>query len=175
MATGYLAYACCNPTLSLATLIRKSIMFKKILVPTDGSALSEKSAKAAIQFAAANGAAIVAVAVAHQVSALALSDAAGAQMMEDYEESQDQVSRNNATKIQTLAAKAGVRCQILISRAEHPYEEILAMARQKRCDLIWMASRSRSNLQKLLLGSETQRVLAHSAIPVLVWQKESWD
>ena len=150
-------------------------MFKKILVPTDGSALSEKSAKAAIQFAATNDAKIVAVTVAHQISALALSDAAGAQMLEDYEESQDQVSLSNATKIQSLANKAGVRCEIVISRAEHPYEEILTIAKNKRCDVIWMASRSRSNLQKLLLGSETQRVLSHTAIPVLVWQKGSWD
>ena len=54
-------------------------------------------------------------------------------------------------------------------------EEILETAKKKRCDLIWMAARSRSNLQKLLLGSQTQRVLSHTAIPVLVWQKNSWD
>ena len=150
-------------------------MFRKILVPTDGSSLSEKSAKAAIQFAANYEASIITVAVAHQMPALAMPDAAGVLMMDDYEDAQDQVSRKHVNKVKAMAEKAGVQCEVMIGRAEHPYEEILATAKKKRCDLIWMASRARNGLEKLLLGSETQRVLSHTAIPVLVWQKESWD
>ena len=153
---------------------QKPIMFKKILIPTDGSPLSEKSAKAAIQFAAKNNASIVTVAVIHPISALALSEAMDAEAIENVENLQDELLRNNAEKIKALANKAEVRCEILISRADHAYEEILETAKKKRCDLIWMAARSRSNLQKLLLGSQTQRVLSHTAIPVLVWQKNSW-
>ena len=150
-------------------------MFKKILVPTDGSPLSEKSAKAAIQFAAANHASLVTVAVIHPISALSLSEARGADVLEDVENLQDELLRNNAARIKALANKADVRCDIVISRGEHAYEEILATAQKKRCDLIWIASRSRNSLQKLLLGSQTQRVLSHTAIPVLVWQKNSWE
>ncbi|MEY4467660.1 MAG: hypothetical protein RIR21_1453 [Pseudomonadota bacterium] len=150
-------------------------MFKKILVPTDGSPLSEKSAKAAIQFAAANHASLVTVAVIHPISALSLSEAIGADVLEDVENLQDELLRNNAERIKALANKADVRCDIVISRGEHAYEEILATAQKKRCDLIWIASRSRNSLQKLLLGSQTQRVLSHTAIPVLVWQKNSWE
>jgi nucleotide-binding universal stress UspA family protein len=153
----------------------KFAMFKKILVPTDGSALSEKSAKAAIQFAAANHASLVTIAIVHPISALSLSDAIGDDVLEDVENLQDELLRNNAEKIKALANKAEVRCDIVISRADHAYEEILATAQKKRCDLIWMASRSRTSLQKLLIGSQTQRVLSHSAIPVLVWQKNSWE
>ena len=150
-------------------------MFKKILVPTDGSPLSEKSAKAAIQFAAANHASLVTVAVIHPISALSLSEAIGADVLEDVENLQDELLRNNAERIKALANKADVRCDIVISRGEHAYEEILATAQKKRCDLIWIAARSRNSLQKLLLGSQTQRVLSHTAIPVLVWQKNSWE
>lgn len=150
-------------------------MFKKILVPTDGSPLSEKSAKAAIQFAAANHASLVTVAVIHPISALSLSEAIGADVLEDVENLQDELLRNNAERIKALANKADVRCDIVISRGEHAYEEILATAQKKRCDLIWIASRSRNSLQKLLLGSQTQRVLSHTVIPVLVWQKNSWE
>lgn len=150
-------------------------MFNKILVPTDGSALSEKSAKAAIQFAVVNNSKLVIIAVAHPISALTLSDAMGAEMIEDVENLQDELLRNNAEKIKALANKADVRCDIVISRSDHAYEEILATAQKKRCDLIWMASRSRTSLQKLLLGSQTQRVLSHTPIPVLVWQKNSWE
>ena len=150
-------------------------MFKKILVPTDGSPLSEKSAKAAIQFAAATHASLVSIAVIHPISALSLSEAIGADVLEDVENLQDELLRNNAERIKALANKADVRCDIVISRADHAYEEILATAQKKRCDLIWIASRSRNSLQKLLLGSQTQRVLLHTAIPVLVWQKNSWE
>ena len=150
-------------------------MFKKILVPTDGSPLSEKSAKAAIQFAAANHASLVTVAVIHPISALPLSEAIGADVLEDVENLQDELLRNNAERIKALANKVDVRCDIVISRGEHAYEEILATAQKQRCDLIWIASRSRNSLQKLLLGSQTQRVLSHTAIPVLVWQKNSWE
>jgi nucleotide-binding universal stress UspA family protein len=52
----------------------------------------------------------------------------------------------------------------------HPYEEILATASDKRCDVIWIASHGRRGLDKLLLGSETQRVLAHTTIPIVVYR-----
>lgn len=154
---------------------QKSIMFKKILVATDGSDLSEKSAKAAIQFAAKNNASIVTIAIIHPISALAISESMDAEVVENVDNLQDELLRNNAEKIKALANKADVRCEIIISRADHAYEEILEAAKKKRCDLIWMASRSRTSLQKLLLGSQTQRVLSHTAIPVLVWQKNTWD
>ena len=56
------------------------------------------------------------------------------------------------------------------TRGVHPYEEILKTATDKGCDLIWMGSHGRKGLDKLLLGSETQRVLSHATIPVMVWR-----
>jgi nucleotide-binding universal stress UspA family protein len=58
----------------------------------------------------------------------------------------------------------------IAKRAVHPYEEIIATATATQCDLIWMASHGRRGIDKLLLGSETQRVLARSTIPVMVYR-----
>jgi nucleotide-binding universal stress UspA family protein len=73
-------------------------------------------------------------------------------------------------KLQAMASAAGVICEVLSTRGVHPYEEIITTAESKGCDLIWMASHGRKGLDKLLLGSETQRVLAHARIPVLVYR-----
>ena len=66
------------------------------------------------------------------------------------------------------AEAAGVPCNS--STAVHPviFEAILAAARDTNCDLIFMASHGRRGLAGLLIGSETQRVLTHSKLPVLV-------
>lgn len=57
-----------------------------------------------------------------------------------------------------------------MSRSSQPYEAILAAARERGCDLIIMASHGRHGITGMLLGSETQKVLVHSAIPVLVYR-----
>jgi nucleotide-binding universal stress UspA family protein len=60
--------------------------------------------------------------------------------------------------------------EIVVTRGTHPYEEIITTANDKHCDVIWIASHGRRGLDKLLLGSETQRVLAHSVLPVVVYR-----
>jgi nucleotide-binding universal stress UspA family protein len=65
---------------------------------------------------------------------------------------------------------AGVSCDIVCETNDHPYEGIIRVAEQKGCDLIMMASHGRRGLGALLLGSETQKVLTHSKIPVLVYR-----
>jgi nucleotide-binding universal stress UspA family protein len=66
------------------------------------------------------------------------------------------------------AAKAGVECDVVTAAGNSPYETIIKQAGKLNCDLIVMASHGRRGLRALLLGSETIRVLTHSAIPVLV-------
>jgi nucleotide-binding universal stress UspA family protein len=72
--------------------------------------------------------------------------------------------------IKKIAADANVTCEAIATRGVHPYEEILATASDKHCDVIWIASHGRRGLDKLLLGSETQRVLAHATIPIIVYR-----
>ncbi len=145
-------------------------MFQKILVPTDGSQLSDKAVQAAIAFAAANGAAIVGLSVAQLYPFMLMPEAGSMVDLSAYDDAQEQIAQQSVRKIDEQARSAGVPCEVLALRALHPYEEIIATATSKQCDLIWMASHGRKGLDKLLLGSETQRVLAHSAIPVLIYR-----
>jgi nucleotide-binding universal stress UspA family protein len=145
-------------------------MFKKILVPTDGSPLSEKSAKAALEFAAAQGATVVGLAVAEVYPFMLMPEAGAMVDLSTYEELQDKSAQQATEKMKTLAADAKVACEVMSTRGVHPYEEIIETAKSKGCDLIWMGSHSRKGLDKLLLGSETQRVLSHSTIPVMVFR-----
>jgi nucleotide-binding universal stress UspA family protein len=69
------------------------------------------------------------------------------------------------------AAKAAdVPCETVLQTTDYPYEAIIATAKEKGCDLIMMASHGRRGFEAFLLGSETQKVLAHSKIPVLVFR-----
>lgn len=145
-------------------------MFQKILVPTDGSPLSERAVKAAIEFAAATGASIVGLSVAQLYPFMLMPEAGSMIDLSVYEDVQDQTAQQHIRKLEEQAQAAKVRCEVLTSRAIHPYEEIIATATARQCDLIWMASHGRKGLDKLLLGSETQRVLSHTAIPVLVYR-----
>ena len=145
-------------------------MFKKILVPTDGSPISEKSAKAAVEFAAATGASIVALSVAQLYPYMLMPEAGAMVDLSVYEEAQDQTAQKHVDVVKQLAANAKVACEAIATRGVHPYEEILATASAKQCDVIWIASHGRRGLDKLLLGSETQRVLAHAAVPVIVYR-----
>jgi len=63
---------------------------------------------------------------------------------------------------------AGLACQGFTVEAMHPHEAILDHAKNQGCDLIVMASHGRRGVAGVLLGSETQKVLTHSNIPVLV-------
>ena len=145
-------------------------MFKKILVPTDGSPISEKSAKAAIEFASATKASIVALSVAQLYPYMLMPEAGAMLDLSSYEEAQDQTVQSNADKLKTLAESANVGCETIVKRGVHPYEEIIATANDTQCDVIWIASHGRRGLDKLLLGSETQRVLAYSTLPAMVYR-----
>ncbi len=145
-------------------------MFKKILVPTDGSALSDNSVQAALAFAAATGAAVVGLSVAQLYPFMLMPEAGAMVDLSTYEEIQDKSAQQAMDKFRQMAASTGVSSEVLATRGIHPYEEIVKVATERGCDLIWMASHGRKGLDKLLLGSETQRVLSHASIPVLVWR-----
>lgn len=145
-------------------------MFRHILLPHDGSALSGKAVKRGIDFAWKINARVTAIHVVPQfmvaadVSLVSLSPA-----LRDRLEDQ---ARMRAQKIlDTIARQAktrGVRCATMSIAGDFPYQQIIAAARKKKCDLIMMASHGRRGLSSLLLGSETAKVLMHSRVPVLV-------
>ena len=69
-----------------------------------------------------------------------------------------------------MAKAAGVPFTAVVAKAYSPYEGIIAVARKRKCDVIFMASHGRRGLSKLLMGSVTQKVLTHSRIPVVVYR-----
>jgi len=145
-------------------------MFKKILLATDGSALSEKAAQAAFSFAAAQGAGVVGLAVAEIYPFMLMPEAGPMVDLSIYEELQDKSAQQAIERLKAMATTAKVPCETLSTRGVHPYEEIINTARDKGCDLIWMGSHGRKGLDRLLLGSQAQRVLSHATLPVMVYR-----
>jgi nucleotide-binding universal stress UspA family protein len=143
-------------------------MFKSILLPTDGSQLSERAAQTAIEFAKIHGARITVVSVLQPLPMVPLADAA---VMPDIGVFDREVRRNvqaSLDKVQAAATAAGIECDAVLGEANSPYEVIVKTAEERHCDIILMASHGRKGLNKLFLGSETQKVLAHTHLPVLV-------
>ena len=147
-------------------------MFKHILLPTDGSKLSNKAVKQAIETAKALGAKITAV---HVVSSYHLGQPdegfalpERAAMTKHLAEEEADRAKKILGSVKEAAQMAGVACDVVAATSDVPYEMIIDQATRFDCDLIVMASHGRRGLQGILLGSETQKVLTHSKIPVLV-------
>jgi nucleotide-binding universal stress UspA family protein len=145
-------------------------MYQRILVPTDGSELAAVAADAAISFAQACGGEIVALSVAYPEPVLLSAEgavAAGSEMGVDVllEQAQQYVGQ-----LADVARKAGVGCTAFTAYGYSPADEIVDMAERQHCDLIFIASHGRRGLSRLIAGSVTQRVLACSPVPVMVYR-----
>ena len=149
----------------------KRTRYRHILVPTDGSKLSNAAAKSAAKLASEMGAKITAVYVIRPFEPPAYPEAVA--LYAAYGEKQfQQAARKDAkqaiAKVKAAAAAAKVDIEGLAVTARSPWRAIVDTAKSKKCDLIVMASHGRKGLEALLLGSETQKVLTHSKTPVLV-------
>ncbi len=147
-------------------------MFKHILVPTDGSPLSQEAVKRAIAFAKEAGADITFFYAKPEYPVAfygegALIDPTTPEKFAEMAEQQAQTVLNSCAQ---QAADALVSCTLKSETSDIPYEAIIAAAESGGCDLIFMASHGRRGISGLLLGSETQKVLTHSRIPVLVYR-----
>ena len=146
-------------------------MYKHILVPTDGSALSGKAVKQAVALAKSLGAKITALHVSHEYRAMmdeGFAVPAYATFRKRFEEESAKRSKALLQGINSSAKAAGVECNGIAVANNLPYEAIIKQAKKAKCDLIMMASHGRKGLSSILLGSETAKVLTHSTIPVLV-------
>jgi nucleotide-binding universal stress UspA family protein len=143
-------------------------MYKHILIPTDGSEASQRAILAGIDFARDVGADVVGLTATPEFRILSTDS----EMLED---TPDQFAARSTARarrilgdIESAARDAGVACRTEQAVSDQPYEAIIDAARRLGCDLIVMASHGRHGLKGFLLGSETQKVLVHSSIPVLV-------
>ena len=145
-------------------------MFKTILVPTDGSALSVKAIEAAVEFAKFAGSKIIGLSVAEPYPYSPLSENAMTFDANLYQEQMIQMAHLHLQKISDAAKSAGVACETVVGQSFSPSDEIVHVSKEKNCDAIFMASHGRKGLSRLFVGSETQKVLAHSQLPVMVFR-----
>ena len=149
-------------------------MYKHILVPTDGSALSDKAVEAAIKLAKLAGARITAF---HAIEPYPLQGAYAAEASgvaelqpEVFAERSEEYAKRVLDAVTSAAAVAKVECATSYATSRSISQAIVEKAIKENCDLVVMASHGRRGLEGFLLGSETQKVLTHSSIPVLVYR-----
>jgi nucleotide-binding universal stress UspA family protein len=148
-------------------------MYKHILVPTDGSRLSLKAAKEAASLARSLKAKITAVYVVepYMPPLLVEGSTVRGSLSDDqavYRAASTKLANVALRKVRDTAAAEKVPCETVSTVDSQPWEGILKTARAKKCDMIVMGSHGRGVLAGALLGSETNKVLAHSKTPVLV-------
>lgn len=147
-------------------------MFKRILIPTDGSKVANKAIRAGIRFAKEMGAVVVGYCAIEPVTVYSVNERTlfDTRRLAELERQTKAAAEGYLAAMGKQAAKAGVRFESLCDKAATPYEGIVAAARKKKCEAIFMASHGRSGLEKLLMGSVTNKVLVRSKIPVLVYR-----
>jgi nucleotide-binding universal stress UspA family protein len=145
-------------------------MYKRILVATDGSTLSKKAVRNAIDLAAAVGADLVALYVVPRYP-VSYFEGGVTISMEDVERTEKQWSEKGQAvvdAVQEAAQAEGIKAKAVVVRSDLVAESIISAVKKHKCDLVVMASHGRKGIKRVLLGSETQHVLTHSTVPVLV-------
>jgi nucleotide-binding universal stress UspA family protein len=145
-------------------------MYRKILVATDGSQLSKKAVASGIELAAATGAELVALNVVprYPTSYFEGGVSIPTEEVAKTERRWSQRAQEIVDAVRGQAEARGVKSRSVIAHSDLVAESIMQAAKRNKCDLIVMASHGRKGIKRVLLGSETQHVLTHSAIPVLV-------
>jgi nucleotide-binding universal stress UspA family protein len=145
-------------------------MYRKILVATDGSPLSKKAVASGIELAAATGAELVALNVVprYPTSYFEGGISIPTEEVAKTERRWSQRAQEIVDAVRGQAEARGVKSKALVAHSDLVAESIMAAAKRNKCDLIVMASHGRKGIKRVLLGSETQQVLTHSTIPVLV-------
>jgi nucleotide-binding universal stress UspA family protein len=145
-------------------------MYKRILVATDGTKLSKKAVGSAISLAALCGAELVALKVVprYPVSYFEGGIALPAEDIQRIESHWAHEGQMVVDAIAKLGQKKGIAVKALTVRNDVVSDAVLATVEKLDCDLVVMASHGRRGVKRLLLGSETQQVLTHAKVPVLI-------
>jgi nucleotide-binding universal stress UspA family protein len=149
---------------------RAMAMFKHILLPTDGSGLSERAIHDGIAMAKALGARITGMTATRPYHVVALDPLIVTDTKATYDEHTRAIAGDRLSVIEKAAQAADVRYQLVHRVGEHPYEEIIKTATDTGCDAIFMASHGRRGISAVVIGSETTKVLTHTKLPVIVYR-----
>ena len=142
-------------------------MFQRILVPTDGSDITAKAVNTAISLAKSLGAKLYTISVKEPFPYSAISEMQPTPPQEFFD-AQERIAAKRVQAVAEACKATGMHCEAHTVEALHPWEAIIDHAKRQECDLVVMASHGRRGVAALLLGSETQKVLTHSQVPVLI-------
>lgn len=145
-------------------------MYRHILVPTDGSALSMTAVQNAMAFARDAAAKVTVLTVLEPFQIFSMDSTQLSDTKAEYETHARQAADRHLAEAGTVAKASGVPHELVQVTHALPWKAIIDMAKEKQCDLIAMASHGRRGAAALILGSETVKVLTHSTIPVLVFR-----
>lgn len=149
-------------------------MFKKILIPADGSPVSAAAGHAGIALARQLGAEVLGLYVApkYQYPVYVEIIPPSYPSEEEYESLMRNTGNAYLNPMREEAASAGLKFEAITGFSDSVPQEIIRMAEKNACDLVYMGSHGKGGLGQLLLGSVTTKVLAASPIPVLVHKEE---
>ena len=145
-------------------------MYQRILVATDGSALSKKAVKHAISLAASTGASVIALKVVPRYP-VSFFDGGATLSVETVSEAEKKWVTDAEGQLESVmkeAQSAGVKAKTAVVKSDLIAESIISAARKHKADRVVMASHGRKGLKRILLGSEALAVLTHSTVPVLI-------
>ncbi|MFN0161147.1 MAG: universal stress protein [Burkholderiales bacterium] len=147
-------------------------MYRNILLPTDGTPLSVAAVRSGVKLASSLGARVTGLFVAPVPTPLVYRKLlpVGIDTLPHNKAAIRAAAERHLDVIVRAARAAGVPCETASLTSDFPAEAILDAARKYKCDLIYMASHSRKGMKAMLLGSQTQKVLAHAGLPVLVYR-----
>ena len=143
-------------------------MFRHILIPTDGSELSQAAVEYGVSLAKSVHAKVTILTVSTPFHVFAVEPSLVTDTPEAYAKHVEALAAKYLDAAKEFASAAGVSCDTMHLAHDQPYVAVIEAAKQKSCDLIVMASHGRRGISAIVLGSETLKVLTHSTIPVLV-------
>ncbi len=145
-------------------------MYRRILVATDGSALSKKAVQSAIDLASSLDANLTVLNVVPRYP-ISYYEGGMVVLIEDVARTEklwNDKAKNMVNAVQDTAQSKGVKAKGIVMQSNEVAESIIAAAKKHKCDLVVMASHGRKGIKRILMGSETLHVLTHSTLPVLV-------
>ena len=145
-------------------------MYKHVLIPTDGSELSSNAEAAGLTLAKALDARVTALTVTQPFQFIGMDPMMLVVSEPEFEKAQAARAEKTLERVRTTAAAIGIPVETLRSVSSQPFEAIIATAKERGCDLVFMASHGRKGIAGLILGSETVKVLTHAKFPVLVYR-----
>ena len=146
-------------------------MLDNVLIPTDGTEVSAQAAAFGVQLAKKMGAKVTVVTVTTPADAIMVGEVRVIRNYEEYEKKASASAQLILDAIGKLAMESGVSCDKVHARGALPWHGILETAKSSNAGMIVMASHGRRGLSAILIGSETQKVLNHSHIPVTIYRK----